>query len=617
MLRSARKSAAIGNDGMNTDSSSPNGRNGGSPMGLPQHHTHVHHPVDPSRQHPHFTFHRNENPYSQHYATSMKGAIVSHLVTAMTSALMVVLLWNRFSIIPRNHSGTELIFRSQSNVGVFSKEIRRSTAIANHREEFSDPFYDLVVVGAGPAGLTASLFAARAGLNVLVVGSESGLLSEATSLDNFPSWKHPNYAEKGSSTNAGGQLWLEVTKQQAADTGVYFAVPGLTVSEITQKRDSLFSLTISGNTVNTMAVIVATGATGRKLNLPLEASFWGKSVHSCAICDGSAYKMKTVVVVGGGDAAVDAAILLSRHARSVIVVHRRNSLRASNQRNIQLMTRIPVVQVKTPFTVSQYLTNEASTTFVGVEIRDVDTNETEVVECDGIFVMIGSSPNTQFLNGYVELDKEGFILLNTDGTKSTSVEGIFAAGEVTDNQYKQAVTAASAGAQAAIDAERWLRPKMETGIMNESKRKLPQSIPLQANIVKGRSADKMERETVLENKSTNVADCTDIRGTDCIAALIHKYPVVVFSKSWCPYCKRALEALAIEGVTSEPFLLVVTLDRDTNGIQSTLSSMTGRRTVPNVFVGGTSIGGGDETVRLQQSGELKLMLKEASAIAET
>jgi thioredoxin reductase (NADPH) len=614
MLRSTRKNTVLGVDVMSTENTPPPGRNGASQIGLPLHrdHAHIQHvaAIDPVRSHLHFTFYRNGNPYSPQYSSFMKGTITSHLMTAVTTALIVVLCCSRSLSNDQNHSATELIARSKSQI------VHRFAAVTSHNpQKFSTPFFDLVVVGAGPAGLTASLFASRAGLKVLIIGSESGLLSEAASLDNFPSWKHPTFGEK-SPTNVGGQLWLDTTKQQAVDTGVYFAVPGLLVSEITQSEDSLFSLHISGKIVNAMAVIVATGATGRKLKLQHEALFWGKSIHSCAICDGSSYKGKAVVVVGGGDAAVDAAILLSRHARSVVVVHRRHTFRASNQRNLLVMQNIPAVQVKTPFTVSQYLMNADNTMFAGLEIRNAETGETELVECDGIFVMIGSTPNTEFLNGFVELDTDGFIVLSNDGTTSTSVEGIFAAGEVTDNQYKQAITAAGAGAKAAIDAERWLRSQIKTDDMHGAQRILPDTIPLQLKMdikLKNPAA----KEQRLESKRKDVADCTEIRGEDCITALIHKYPVVVFSKSWCPYCKRALEALALEGVTDAPVLLVVSLDRDTNGIQSTLANMTGRRTVPNVFVGGTSIGGGDETVSLQRSGELRTKLIDASVIAQS
>lgn len=606
---------------MNTDATTPPGRNGTSPIGLPMHHNH--HPgiaMDPGRSHSHFTFHRNGNPYSQHYSSSVKGSILSHLATAVTTALLIVVAWHRSVANDHTHYATELNARSKSQ---FS---HRAVGVAHHTPNIATPFFDLVVVGAGPAGLTASLFASRAGLNVLVIGSESGLLSEAMSLDNFPSWNSPTLGER-SPSNAGGQFWLETTKRQAVETGVHFAVPGLIVSEITQSEDSLFSLHISGNVVKAMAVIIATGATGRRLDLPHETSFWGKSIHSCAICDGSSYKGKSVVVVGGGDAAVDAAILLSRHARSVTVVHRRHTFRASNQRNLQVMLNIPIVQVKTPFTVSQYLTTAENTMFAGMEIRNAETSETEVVDCDGIFVMIGSSPNTEFLNGFVQLDPDGFIVLSTDGTTSASVEGIFAAGEVTDNQYKQAITAAGAGAKAAIDAERWLRLRMETVDMNGAQRILPVTIPMQlkSDIIKINSAENVHSpeavalalQSLNERKPTVTVDCTELRGEDCITALIHKHPVVVFSKSWCPYCKKALEALAVEGVTGAPFLFVVSLDRDNNGIQSTLANMTGRRTVPNVFVGGTSIGGGDETVSLQRSGELRTMLLAASAIDQT
>jgi thioredoxin reductase (NADPH) len=679
------------------------------------------------------------NPYHMtHSFSTIHSKVLSHLLTACATALLVSLISNMYK--ERESMETEIplvrsetVLRKMGKFHINERRLRRGDSDVHPNKSVPFPFYDVVVVGSGPAGLTASLFAVRAGLNVLVVGSETGLLSEATSLDNFPSW----FSSPMSAASGGGMRWLETTKLQAVAAGVHFARSGFKVSKIVKGQSNVFSLNISGNIVDSVSVILATGATGRKLNLPNEELLWGKSIHSCAICDGSSYQNKTVIVVGGGDAAIDAAILLSRHARDVVVIHRRETFRASNQRNIKALLAIPKISVKTPFVVAEFLLQDNAISLSGVRIRNTLTNETVTLLCDGAFIMIGSTPNTQFLNNFVDLNDEGFIDTSTsisDASTRTSMEGVFAAGEVSDNQYKQAITAAAAGARAAIDAERWLRqqlPDVEFGIQ----RRIPEYIPLQlfsndrpsvareilsnhaeptternsnlecsdfTNVdcvkasvaghpvvmfsksscpycvqalemlkmegaqqsailvinIDGLDEDKIrsnlenmsgrrtvpnifiggrnigglvlmnrlqklgELRTILEKANAiqpnSAVECNDFRRIDCIEAAVHKYPVVVFSKSWCPYCKKALEALSIEGVTSPPFILVVNIDElDAQSIQSNLARLTGRRTVPNVFIGGYTIGGGDETVQLHGTGVLRTLLVNAKAIAES
>jgi glutaredoxin 3 len=265
---------------------------------------------------------------------------------------------------------------------------------------------------------------------------------------------------------------------------------------------------------------------------------------------------------------------------------------------------------------------------------DTTTKTTERIACDGVFVMIGSTPNTDFLKGTIALDAEGLITLvhgatttsatssSVTATTATSVTGIFAAGEVTDHTYKQAITAAAAGAAAAIDAERWLR---QTTRLASQPHRLPDTIPLQQLVVlevnqasdNGSNEKRMTKEeSAPVHNPLRIEDDCDLVREDCITALVRNHPVVVFSKPWCPYCQKALEALSLEGVSSEPSLHVVNLaDMGARAkvIQTTLGKMTGRRTVPNVFVGGTSIGGGDETIRLQRDGKLLGLLKQANA----
>jgi thioredoxin reductase (NADPH) len=540
-------------------------------------------------------------------------------------------------------------------VGVFAFGIERAwqadprhqhqrTLLEAHRHK-RHVNYDVVIAGAGPAGLAAALFAGRAGLKTLVTGSATGQLSETERLENFPSWK-----DRG----GGGESWLEAAQRQASLVGVDFAEPGLLVSTMVRHEElGTFVLQLGTNAksspvVLSRAVIVATGATQRRLGLPHEEELWGKSIHSCAICDGSAYAGRegmTVVVVGGGDAAMDAAMLLARQeGTQVIVVHRQKRFRASNRHNVEQVLSSRQIQVRTQWEVERYERNVDTQQLQAIHVRHVKEEEkTERIPCNGVFLMIGSTPNTQWLSGTgVELDAEGLIVLRSDMgstvggfglTMASTVPGIFAAGEVIDNKYRQAITGASAGAMAAIDVERWLRSQepvpefvqattipLQTKTISrndvdadtDAANRLPTKPTLQKDTHRGvgTNSNKTHRKV-----AADAYDC-DLFKEDCIQALVHKYPVVVWSKSWCPYCKKALEALSAEGVAQEPYLHVVQLDEWGHvapRIQATLEAMTGRRTVPNVFVGGTSIGGGDDTVALHHEGKLRGLLLEAKA----
>ena len=257
-----------------------------------------------------------------------------------------------------------------------------------------EAFFDVAVAGAGPAGLTAALFAARAGLSVLVLGGGSGQLSEATALDNFPGFLDSDDSLKGAE-------WLTVTRRQAAQAGALFAQAGLLVSRITQNdNNGMFALELDHDNlvVPARSFIIATGATARRL--PLSENYdhlWGRQVHSCAICDGSAYQNRRVVVVGGGDAAVDAALLLAtRHNAQVTLVHRRDEFRARS--SLRLLKETSGVTVLTPFIFQEYVLDPSSQKLTGVVVQNVVGDEsTQTIACDGVFIMIGSTPNTAFL----------------------------------------------------------------------------------------------------------------------------------------------------------------------------------------------------------------------------
>jgi glutaredoxin len=274
----------------------------------------------------------------------------------------------------------------------------------------------------------------------------------------------------------------------------------------------------------------------------------------------------------------------------VVLIHHREELKASNRVSIDIMT---------PFLAEQWITDQTKLTGVVLKRND-GKKESKTVSCDGAFLMIGATPNTEWIKGQVDLDGDGFVRL--EGESATSLSGVFAAGEVADTVYRQAITAAAGGAQAAIDAERWLRKtrgvKKVVGSQTRVKKLNVSTTTVQRN---------------MEERVDKDIEC-DLISASCIETVVKKYPVVVFSKPWCPYCKRAIEALSIEGVTKPYIVDLASFGPKGPAIQDTLQKITGRRTVPNVFIGGNSIGGGDETTAMQREGKLGPLLKTVGAL---
>jgi thioredoxin reductase (NADPH) len=527
--------------------------------------------------------------------------------------------------------------------------------VVYENEYINNDIYDVIVAGAGPSGLTAALFASRAGLKVHVLGSPStGLLSQTKHLDNFPS-----FVGKGNGDPLSGPEWVEATLMQAKSWGATFGPPGLFATSMERQRiavarahddkderDVFFALTTGDNSeqeIHAWSVIVASGAIPSTLGLDGEDLLWGVSLHNCAICDGHLYQKtekrpSTVLVVGGGDAALDAALLLARYATKVVLVHRRDEFTSvHNLASLDAVRSAANIETMTPYVVNQWITKEDDPSqLVGAQLLSADNAGEEGVgspkqlDIDGAFVMIGAKPNTQWTkNVGIALNEEGLIKTTADLPTTTnpssrsmitasSVSGLFAAGEVTDNIYKQAITAAAAGAQAAIDAERWLREQRGVTGMASSI-----AVGISAAAADTRKMEPVEVEEdspkidVLTDDRTPGPDNCDLVSEDCIRSIVDVYPVVVFSKPWCPFCRKALEALSLAGISEDSEKrLVIDLSKHSNTqeIQSTLQRMTGRRTVPNVFVGGKSIGGGDETRAFQQSGKLAPMLEKAGAL---
>ena len=298
----------------------------------------------------------------------------------------------------------------------------------------------LVIIGSGPAGLTAALYAARANLSpVLVEGWQSGgQLTTTTEVENFP----------GFSKGIMGPELMKEMRSQAERFGTEFLTGDVSAVDL---KGKLFRLTIDGEqTMETAALIIATGASSIRLGVPNEARLTGYGVSTCATCDGYFFRGKELVVVGGGDSAVEEAIFLTKFARSVTIVHRRDKLRAS-----KIMQDRALKNDKIAFAWNSVVENILGQDAVlGVRLKNVVTGESTDLPCDGVFVAIGHRPNTDLFVGQLDLDAEGYI--RTSQGTATSVAGVFAAGDVQDKQYRQAVTAAGSGCMAAIDAERFL-----------------------------------------------------------------------------------------------------------------------------------------------------------------
>lgn len=475
--------------------------------------------------------------------------------------------------------------------------------------------YDVVVVGCGPSGLTAALFASRMGMSVLVLGSPStGSLAGTDTLLNFPSY----------TADLGGKGWLEMTIDQAAGFGAEFAKPNILATALTRSENEFeVSLVDSSKTkVMSRTVIIASGSNPRKLNLPYESELWGRSLHNCALCDGDAYSGrtassgdgKTVAVIGGGDAAVEAVSLLARiGVRTIHWIHRRDKFKA-NIAEVERVKLLPNVQLWTSFVVTEWVVkdgHDGKKSLDGVKIvgskngaADPDANSSLTIPCDGAFLMIGSTPNTKWLRSSgIAVDASGLIVLNEDNkpnlSSQTSIPGVFAAGEAIDGKYRQALTAASDGAKSAMDAEHYLQLS-STPI-----------VPVVREMASGHSPERQTDDRDEHDDDPQI-DC-DLTESSCISKVVSEHPVVIFSKSFCSYCHLAKETMQTEG--ADP--LVFELDfmgTDGRRVQDTLDNMTGRRTVPNVFVGGRTIGGGSETVKFHERGELRGMLIKANAI---
>jgi len=299
---------------------------------------------------------------------------------------------------------------------------------------------NVTIIGSGPAGLTAAIYAARANLSPLLIEGlqAGGQLTTTTEVENYPGFHH---------AIMGPELMKEM-RAQAERFGTEFLAGEVTAVDL---KHSPLSLTVNGEErIETRTLIIASGASAIQLGVLGESRLMGHGVSTCATCDGYFFRGKELVVVGGGDSAMEEATFLTKFATRVFVVHRRDKLRASKIMQDRAFKNEKITFIWNSV-VEEILGKEVVT---GVRLRNLQTDQTSDLSCAGMFVAIGHNPNTSLFAGQTEMDAKGYIL--TKNGTATNVPGVFAAGDVQDSRYRQAVTAAGSGCMAAMDAERYL-----------------------------------------------------------------------------------------------------------------------------------------------------------------
>ncbi|KQR99543.1 thioredoxin reductase [Williamsia sp. Leaf354] len=309
----------------------------------------------------------------------------------------------------------------------------------------TETIHDVIIVGSGPAGYTAAVYAARAELAPVVFeGTQfGGALMTTTEVENFPGFQQ----------GIQGPALMDEMREQALRFGADLRMEDV---DVIRAEGDIKEVEVGGEVYRSRALVLAMGAAARYLDVPGESDLLGRGVSACATCDGFFFKDQDIAVIGGGDSAMEEATFLTKFARSVTLVHRREEFRAS-----KIMLERAKANEKIRFVTNAGINRVLGETSVtGLELVDTVTGETSTLDVTGMFVAIGHDPRSGLVAGQVDLDDDGYVR-TVGGTTATSVEGVFAAGDLVDHRYRQAITAAGTGCSAAIDAERWLAERAD------------------------------------------------------------------------------------------------------------------------------------------------------------
>jgi thioredoxin reductase (NADPH) len=317
-----------------------------------------------------------------------------------------------------------------------------------------DEVRNLIIIGSGPSGYTAALYAARANLNPLVIEgvNSGGALMTTTEVENFP----------GHRDGIMGPELMDNMRAQAEKFGAEFLTDDVTRVELTDKpteagTEGLKTVWVGEQQFFARAVILATGSAWRPIGVPGEQELLGHGVSSCATCDGFFFRNQHIIVVGGGDSAMEEATFLTRFAETVTIVHRRDSFRASKVMQKRALDN-PKIKIEWNTVVEEILGEDGKV--VGARVRNVQSGESKVLYVTGVFVAIGHDPRSELFKGQIELDDEGYVKVQSPSTR-TNLAGVFAAGDLVDHTYRQAITASGTGCAAALDAERFIASFVE------------------------------------------------------------------------------------------------------------------------------------------------------------